>query len=110
MKNVKRIISFILCLAIFSAMSISAFAAPAETASVMHVKDGTTITLRQHTDVIMRGIPSTSGAKVHTLYVGDTVEIIKWMYATVGDYDWASLRHFDTGRYIYGYSANSLLS
>ncbi len=110
MKNVKRIISFILCLAIFSAMSISAFAAPAETASVMHSKDGTTITLRQHTDVIVRAKASTSAAKLHTLYVGDEVYIIKWIYATAEEIDWANIRHKDSGRYIYGYSANYLLS
>lgn len=110
MRKVKKIVSFALCFVMILAMSVTAFADSAETASVMHSKDGTTITLRQHTDVIVRERPSISAAKSHTLYVGDEVYIVKWIYATADDYDWAKIRHDVDGNYIYGYSANYLLS
>ena len=79
MKVAKKIVSFIMCLAIVAAMSVTAFAAPAEPQSapisVMHSKDDTYVTLYNHTDVVVRAKASTSAQKVHTLYVGDTVYI-----------------------------------
>lgn len=108
----KKIVSFIMCLAMASAMSVTAFAAPAEPASVTHSKDDTYVTLWNHTDVVVREKASTSAKKVHTLYIGDTVYIYKWIYATADDYDWASLRHYDSDLQtnIFGYSANYYLS
>lgn len=112
MKKAKRIASFIMCLAMASAMSVTAFAAPAETASVMSSKDDTYITLWNHTDVVVRQRASTSASKVHTLYQGDTVYIYDWVYATADGYDWAYLRHYDSSLQtnIFGYSANCYLS
>lgn len=76
------------------------------------VKDDTYVTLYNHTDVVVRAKASTSAQKVHTLYVGDTVYIYKWIYGTADDYDWASIRHYDSElqRNIFGYSANYFLS
>lgn len=70
------------------------------------------VTLYNHTDVVVRAKASTSAQKVHTLYVGDTVYIYKWIYGTADDYDWASIRHYDSElqRNIFGYSANYFLS
>lgn len=116
MKVAKKIVSFIMCLAIVAAMSVTAFAAPAEPQSapisVMHSKDDTYVTLYNHTDVVVRAKASTSAQKVHTLYVGDTVYIYKWIYGTADDYDWASIRHYDSElqRNIFGYSVNCFLS
>jgi len=69
MKVAKKIVSFIMCLAIVAAMSVTAFAAPAEPQSapisVMHSKDDTYVTLYNHTDVVVRAKASISAQKVH---------------------------------------------
>ena len=117
----KKMISFILCFIIAFSFAATAFAdSSAELSnagdttpiSAAHVNDGTTITLWNHTDVIMRSQPTTSSSKVHTLYSGDSVYVYQWEYASADGYTWAYIRHYhsSTNVYKYGFSANSLLN
>ena len=109
----KKLISLLLCLVMVLSLSITAFAAE----SSVQKSTAYDITLRNHTDVIMRASASTSAAKVHTLYVGETVTVHTWQVSDIptnGHY-WAYISHehlYDNGtpKRFYGYSANDLLS
>ena len=113
MKKIRKIICFILCLTAILSLTIVAFA-DSEFSGDDTSKDNTTITLYNHTDVIMRSYAGTSASKVHTLYVGDSAYIYNWQtnQYLINGYYWAYLRHYDSGSrtYYYGYSANAFLS
>lgn len=109
----KKIVSFVLCIIMIFALSTPVFAAApngpvARPTYVANPKDGTDVTLRVHTDVVVRSEPTTSSSKLGTLYVGDTVHVIYWQWTDtkVNGYYWAQIDYGDS----VGYVANSLLS
>lgn len=112
----KKLIATLLLAMAICLLPAAAFADSAETKSgsiaVMHAKDGTDITLRNHTDVIIREKASLTARRLHTLYIGDTVHIIKWIYGTADDYDWSYISHYDIAldKVIYGVAASCYLS
>lgn len=101
MKKAKKIVSFILCLVIFSAMSITAFADGGSGISPCCDRDndyGLYATQRirmSHGDVVVRsyaGIPPLpQDNRVDTLYYGDWITVLVPNYLFTNDHWWTAI-------------------